>query len=131
MTLASHVKIIYAKPYIFGTKKVYTRENVLDDLSMASSQGHGCDIDKQKFACQHDTVRTTHQIVTKLGSYIPLVMLLPDYVLDKFCWKFFGRFCFQIFGCVFSRPNMLLVISQEWLVGLTRLKKGSASLATG
>ena len=39
-------------------------------------QGHGCDIDKQKFACLQDKVRITQLITTKLGSYIPLVMLI-------------------------------------------------------
>ena len=43
---------------------------------MTLTQGHGCDIDKQKFACLQDKVRTTQQITTKLGSYIPLVMLI-------------------------------------------------------
>ena len=45
-------------------------------LLVAFTQGHGCDIDKQKFACLQDKVRTTQLIITKLGSYIPLVMLI-------------------------------------------------------
>ena len=43
---------------------------------MTLTQGHGCDIDKQKFACLHDKVRTTHPITTQLGSYISLVMFI-------------------------------------------------------
>ena len=50
--------------------------NVLDDLWMTLTQGHGCDIHKHKFACLQDKVRTTQLITTKLGSYIPLVMVI-------------------------------------------------------
>ena len=46
------------------------------DLSVTLTQGHGCDIDKQKFACLQDKVRTTQPITTTLGSYIPLVMVI-------------------------------------------------------
>ena len=47
-----------------------------DDLCVTLTQGHGCGIDKQKFACLQDKVRTTQPITTKLGSYILLVMLI-------------------------------------------------------
>ena len=40
------------------------------------TQGHGCDIDKQKFACLQDKVITIQPINTKLGSYILLVMFI-------------------------------------------------------
>ena len=40
------------------------------------TQGHGCDIDKHKFACLQDKVRTTQLIITKLGIYIPWIMLI-------------------------------------------------------
>ena len=43
---------------------------------MTLTQGHDCDIDKQKFACLQDKVRTTQPITTKRGVYIPLVMLI-------------------------------------------------------
>ena len=43
---------------------------------MTLTQGHGCDIDKQNFACLQNKVRTTQPITTKLSSYIPLVMLI-------------------------------------------------------
>ena len=42
---ASHVKTVSAKPYIFGTKNIWVWGNVLDDLSMTLTQGHGCGID--------------------------------------------------------------------------------------
>ena len=38
------VKTVCAKPYIFGTKNIWVWGNVLDDLSMTLTQGHGCDI---------------------------------------------------------------------------------------
>ena len=44
-TFASHVKTILAKPYIFGTKNIWVWGNVLGDLSMTLTQGHGCGID--------------------------------------------------------------------------------------
>ena len=48
----------------------------MDDLLVTLTQSHGCDIDKQKFACLQDKMRTTQSITTKLNSYIPLVMLI-------------------------------------------------------
>ena len=46
------------------------------EFLMTLTQGHGCDIDKQKFACLQDKVRTTQPITTKLSGYIPLVMFI-------------------------------------------------------
>ena len=43
---------------------------------MSLTQGHDCGIDKQKFSCLRNKVRTTHQITTKLGSFIALVMII-------------------------------------------------------
>ena len=44
---------------------------------MTLTQGHSCDIiDKQKFVCLQDKVRTTQPITNKLGSYICLVMVI-------------------------------------------------------
>ena len=45
MTFASHVKTVFAKFYIFGTKNIWVWGNVLDDLSVTLTEGHGCDID--------------------------------------------------------------------------------------
>ena len=49
-------------------------------MTVTLTQGHGCDIDKQKFPCLQDKVRITQPITTKLGSYIiayiPLVMVI-------------------------------------------------------
>ena len=69
---------VWAKTYIFGTKKVWVWEKVLDDLSVNLTQGHGCGIDEQKFACLQDNVRTTLPITTKLHSNIPLFKILID-----------------------------------------------------
>ena len=45
---------------------------------MTFTQGHGSNIDKQKFACLQDKERTTQPIITKLCSYIPLVMVIAQ-----------------------------------------------------
>ena len=68
---------------------------------MTLNQGHGCGIDKQKFACLQDKVTTAQPIITKLGSYITLVMLITWFdfggmleetlILANFIWKF--RMC--------------------------------------
>ena len=39
-------------------------------------QGRGCDIDKHKFACLQNKVRTTHPITTQLGNIISLAILI-------------------------------------------------------
>ena len=75
-TFASHVKTVWAKPYIFGTKDLWVWGNVLNDLSMTLTQGHGCGIDNQKFACLRHKVRTTHRITTKHGNVIALVIVI-------------------------------------------------------
>ena len=43
-TFASHVKTVWAKPYIFGTKNKWVWGNALDDPAMTLTQGHGCGI---------------------------------------------------------------------------------------
>ena len=68
-TFPSHVKTVWAKPLIFGTKNKWVWGNVLDDLSMTLTQGHGCGIHSQKFACLRDKVRTTHRITTKFRMF--------------------------------------------------------------
>ena len=42
---------------------------------MTLTQGHGCGIDYQKFACLHDKVRTTHQITTKRALVMVITRL--------------------------------------------------------
>ena len=44
-TFASHVKTVGAKPYIFETKNIWVWGNILDDLSVTLTQGHGCGVD--------------------------------------------------------------------------------------
>ena len=43
-TFPSHVETVWAKPLIFGTKDIWVWGNVLDDLSVTLTQGHGCGI---------------------------------------------------------------------------------------
>ena len=88
-TFASHVKTVWAKPYMFGTKNIWVWGNVLDDLSMTLTQGHGCGMEYQKFVCLHDKVRTTHQITTKHYSFIAIVMVIT--------WLDFGEVLFKTF----------------------------------
>ena len=131
-TFASHVKTVSAKPYIFGTKNLWVWGNVLNDLSMTLTQGHGCGIDNQNCACLRDKVRTTHRITTKHGSIIALVMVIT--------WLDFGEVLLETvilanflkkFGCVFSRSNTILAVSQEWLVRLMWNEKEMHQLDTG
>ena len=86
----------------------------LQNISVTLTQGHSCGIDKYKFACLRDSVRTTLPITTKLGGYIPLV--IPDFgwiLLEMFF--FFSKFALKILD-VFFQGQTLLHISQEWLV---------------
>ena len=69
---------------------------------MTLTQGHGCDIDKQKFACLQDKMKTTQPITIQLCSNISLVMLITwlDFggILSEipFLPNFLGKFgmCF-------------------------------------
>ena len=70
-SFAAHVKTVWAWSLIFGTKKVWVWENVLDDPSVTCIKGHSFGIDKQKFTCLHNKVRTTNPITTTLTSYTP------------------------------------------------------------
>ena len=54
---------------------------------MTLTQGHGCGVDLQKFACLHDKVRITHPITTKSSSFIALVMVITWLDLEKFLSK--------------------------------------------
>ena len=82
-TFLSHIKTFWAKPLIFGTRNIWVWGNVLDDLSMTLTQGHGCGIHKQKFACLRDKVRNTHGITTQRSSFVALVMVIT--------WLDFGK----------------------------------------
>ena len=75
-TFPSHIKTVWAKPLIFGTKNIWVWGNVQDDLCMTLTQGHGCGIHLQIFACLRDKVRTTHRITTKRNSIVALVMVI-------------------------------------------------------
>ena len=131
-TFPYHVKTVWAKPLIFGTKNIWVWGNVLDDVSMTLTQGHGCGINWQKFACLRDKVRTTHRITTKRGSFVALVMVITWLDLEKFCWKLlFWQIFFKNFGCVFTRSITILAISQEWLVRLMWNEKEVHWLDTG
>ena len=92
--------------------------NVLDDISMTLTQGHGCGLDKQKFAYLQDKVRTTQPIITNLGSYIPQVMLITLFDCKEFCCKLLLPNFLLKFRMCFSRSNTILNISQEWLIRL-------------
>ena len=104
MTFASHAKAVWARGL---GKCTWWPFGDVDPRS------------KQKLACLHGKVRTTQPITAKLGSYISLIMLITRLLLGECCWKpYFCRISFENFGCVFSRSNTLLDISQEWLVRL-------------
>ena len=124
---------------IFGTKNIWVWGNVLDDLSVTLTQGHGCSIDYQKFACLRDKVRTTHRITTKHGSAIALVMvitwldfgevLLETLILANFLWKNSDVFNFlwKIRMCFFKAKHYFGHISG--IVGPIDVKwKGSVSV---
>ena len=97
---------------------------VLDDPLVTLTQGHGCDIDKQKFACLQGKVKTTQPITAKLSSDIPLVMIITW--LD-FWGNLLETFILPNFGCVFSRSNTLGHISG--VIGPINVKrKGGASV---
>ena len=72
---------------------------------MTLTQGYGCGIDKQKFACLHNKVRTTHSITTKRVSYAPLVMLISYYLIrlwiNSFGNFYFGEFSLKILDVIF------------------------------
>ena len=68
------------------------------------TQGHGCDIDQQKFACLQDKVRTIQPISTKLGRYISLVMVITwlDFGGILFETLFFAEFSSKILDVFFQ-----------------------------
>ena len=89
---------------------------VLDDPSVTLTQGHGCDIDKQKFACLQGKVKTTQPITAKLSSDIPLVMiitwldfwgnLLETIILPNFLRKFWM--------CFFKVKHSRTYLRNDW-----------------
>ena len=54
---------------------LWVSENFLTPISVTLGQGHQAPGAGQNLICPHDKVRTAHPIATKLGRYIPLVML--------------------------------------------------------
>ena len=50
-------------------------ENVLAPILVTLGQGHLATEAEHNLPCPHDEVRTAHPITTKLGRYIPLIML--------------------------------------------------------
>ena len=97
---------------------------------MTLTQGHGCGIDYQKFACLCNKVRTTHWITTKHG-YCPS----HGYYLIRFWRSSVGNFYFGKFSIknldVFFQDQTILAISQEWLVRLKWNEKEVYRLDTG
>ena len=66
------------------------------------------------------------------AALLPWSWLLSEKILEKFCWKLlFWQSFFKNFGCVFSRSNTILAISQEWLVWLMWNEKEVHWLDTG
>ena len=89
-----------------------------------------CDIDKQKFACLQNKVRTTQPITTRFCSYIPLVI----------SWLDFGGILLEALSCqnilqkcrmCFFKHFIVLDISQLWLVRLMWDEKEMHRLDTG
>ena len=115
--------LITSKPFELDLRYLVQRKYGSGKMYWVTlTQGHGCDIDKQKFACLQDKVRTTQQITTKLCSYIPLVMVIT--------WLNFGGILLEtLFLQNFLRS--LMDISQEWLVRLMWNKKEVHWLDTG
>ena len=65
-------------------------------------------------------------------ALLPWSWASPDWILEKFCWKLlFWQNFFKNFGCVFSRSNTILAISQQWLVLLMWNKKEVHRLHVG
>ena len=79
----------------------------------------------KKFACLHDKVWTSQPIITKLGSYIPLVMLITRLDFAGILLESF----FAKFSDVFFQGQTLFDISQELMVVPMVVKqKGGASV---
>ena len=101
----------------------------MDGVSATLTRGDGCGIDKQKCACLQDKVRTTQSITTKLGSYIPLVMLITwlDFggiLLEPFSLPIFKK---KIRMCFFKVKHSIGYISG--MVGpIDVRRKGGASV---
>ena len=96
---------------------------------MTLTQGHSCDLDKQKVACLQDKVRTTQPITTKLCSYIPLVMLITWLDLNGILLEtlFLSNFLLKFLMCFFKVKHTIGHISR--MVGSIDVKrKGGASV---
>ena len=67
------------------------------------------------------------QSLQNVVAISPWSCLSPDKILKEFYWKFyFSQIFLENCGCVFSRSNTLLDLSQEWLVRLMWNEKGGA-----
>ena len=85
----------------------------------------GCDLDKQKFACLQNKVRTCQPITTKLISYIPLVMLSTWLDFGGILLEtFFAKFSLKFFMCFFKVKHSIAHISG--MVGPIDVEKGGA-----
>ena len=103
---------------------------------MTLTQGHGCDIDKQKISCLQDQVRTTQPITTKLDSYIPLGMVITwleyggilvetrlhrlDTVWTMWPWPFTSPMTLTF---DFLRSNFKIAVSEELFSDWCETKK--------
>ena len=77
-------------------------------------------------------MRTTHRITTKLGSYLPLGMLITRLDCGGILLEtFFSKFSLNISDVFFLGPNTVLNISQEWLVRLMWNEKEVHRMDTG
>ena len=116
-TFPSHVKTVSAKPLIFGTNNIWVWGNVLDDLSMTLAQGDGCGVDKQKFPCLRDKVRTTHRITTNRTKWVDMILgRLYDLAPDPTHYLDLGV----------SRSESEITLSQEWGGRLTMNEKDTS-----
>ena len=94
-------------------------------ISVTLGQGHQATEVGQILLCPHSKVRTGHLFATRLGRYIPLVMLSTwlnfGGILSE---TFFNEFFHKISGMGLpSRSNLELAISQPKMVWLPRNKK--------
>ena len=135
MTFPSHVKTVWAKPWYLGQRKYKSEKMYWVTFLWPWPKVTTVALINKKFHCLQEKVRTTQPITTKLGSYIPLVMSIVwldfgEILLETF-WFFFCRIFFEYFGCVFSRSNTPLDISQQWLVWLMWNEKELHRMDTG
>ena len=77
--------------------------------------GHGCGIDKHKFPCLHNKVRTTHPLTTKLGSYISQVRFITWLDFGEILLYFFSGFSLKISDVFFQgQPLFWTYLRNGW-----------------